>query len=74
MSKSRKQLSYLVYFIGVFLAIEYLFGVTVETDKGDRIFRPLEYSAVIIAVSLVIYFVFRDMAIVIRGKKFTEEE
>lgn len=69
----RKAVSYLLYFIGLFCTLANLFDVIVETDKGEAFYRSPEYAAVVMVFSLFIYFIFRDAAIVVRGKKFTEE-
>jgi hypothetical protein len=69
----RKAFSYLLYFAGFFCAFANLFELTVETDKGESIYRSPEYAAIVMVVSLFVYFVFRDAAIIVRGKKFTEE-
>ncbi len=69
----RKLISYLLYFGGFFASLILLSDVVVTTDKGEDVFRPIEYAAIVIAVSLSVYFVFRDAATIVRGKKFTEE-
>lgn len=67
----RAVLSYLLYFVGFSGALLNLFDVVVETDKGE-IYRSPEYAAIVMVFSLFIYFIFRDAAIVVRGRKFTE--
>ena len=68
-----KAFSCLLYFTGFFGALYNLSEIFVETDKGETIFRSPEYAAIIIVISLFVYFIFRDAAIIVRGKKFTEE-
>ncbi len=45
----------------------------IETDKGESIYRSPEYAAVVIAISIFIYLVFRDAASIISGEKFVKE-
>lgn len=69
----REIVSYLLYFAGFWYALFNLSDVMVKMDNGETIYRPPEYAAIVIAVSLVVYFIFRDAAAVIKGKKITEE-
>lgn len=69
----RKAFSYILYFSGFAFALLNLFDVIVETDKGGSIYRSPEYAVIVIIMSVFIYLVCRDAAIIVRGKKFTDE-
>ncbi len=66
-------ISYILYFGGLAYALFNLSEVVVENDKGGFIYRNPEYAAVVIAVSVFVFFVFRDAATFVKGKNDTEE-